>query len=198
MQAKIDELSKENSRLKDRNNSVDNKVSQEMLTKDVMCFGVPSLYADSADDLLDSFSRYFGINLDKEAFSRIQITKSSNPQTTMRMVFGDMSSKKKFMKAVDAMSRDATNKRHPIVLEDIFEELKSDPSPLCGKTIHFANSMTKTNQEILKLKKEIQPFFLRERDGHLYLKKDKRSREEEVHSVSQVRALVASYRGRQQ
>lgn len=190
MEVELVKLRGENVRLKD----LENKMAQEMLVKDVMCFGVPSNYHNKVDELLDSLNRYFDTNLSRATFSNIHIAQSNKPQTTMRMKFVDQYSKRNFMLAVDAMSRDEHNKRQPIVVEDIFEELKSNQSTICGRTINFTNSLTKANQNILRMKREIKPHFFRERDGHLFLKKDTRSREVEVHSVDQVRALVTSYR----
>jgi hypothetical protein len=190
---KINNLQAQIDGLKTQNNILSGRASQDQLKLDVMCFGLPSTYQDKADDVIDTFNRYFDLSLSRTSFTKILIAPSKNPQTSMRMSFIDMRDKQNFMSAVYMMSKESDNTLHPLMVEDIFEELKNPPNLLCGKTINFANSLTRANQEIIRMRKTIKPYILQERNGRIFIKKNKQSRSFEVHSTSQVREYVAEF-----
>lgn len=190
---KINDLQCQINALKLENNIMAEKSAQDKIKLDVMCFGLPTTYHDKRDEIIDSFNRSFGLNLTLADFTRIRTSATKAPQTSLRMSFIDIKSKNTFMKAVDTVSRGNDGKRHPLVVEDIFEELKHPPNILCGKTISFSNSLTKMNQQLIKMKKGVKPHILFERSGQIYIKKDKDSQPLEINTVSQVREYVAEF-----
>lgn len=173
---------------------LENKINQETLKLDVTSFGIPSQYHNKPDAILQAFNNAFNTNFSRESFKFINTVSKNTPQLTTKLRFLNYKDKIEFMRAVEDFARNSEGKRQPITVEDIFEEFKSPPNALCGKLITFTNALTYQNQQIIKLKKEVKPYILSERDGRLLLKKDARSRPIEVNSIEEVRENVAKFK----
>lgn len=169
--------------------SLKNIVEQEALKCDVICFGIPSSYHMKLNDIIDCINRSLSLNLDTSSFQFIRTSNNKKlAQCSMHMKFVDYTVKLKFMNTISEMSRDRDGKRHPLTVEDIFEELKDRNDPLCGKQIYFNNKLTKLNQEMLSLKRTITPkIILWEKDGRILMKRDEKSRVVEAKSIQHIR-----------
>jgi hypothetical protein len=172
--------------------ALNNKFEQERLKLDITAFGIPSLYHERPDEIIDSLNRTFALTLDRKSFRRIYtMNKNKKDQCTLKMKFMDMRDKARFMKAVEEFSVDDNKKWKAITVKDIFDECKSPSHPLSDKSITFVNSLTPTNQEIIKMKKNVGECIIRERDGVISIRKDKNSNPVEVNSVEEVKKFVA-------
>lgn len=173
----------------------DNSIAQNKLMNQATIIGIPATYHNKVEEILETLNRSLNTSLSRNSCSFVMTTLNPSKNTcTLKIRFLAHADKVKMMTAVNDFSRDTNGKWHPLVVEDIFEELKDSASPLCGKRLSFFNSLTQTNQQIIKMKSEAKPYILTERDGRITIKKEKRSRAYELNSVDATRELINKFR----
>lgn len=192
MQAQIDHIKSNESQV----DPLKNKIDQMRLQSNVTCTGIPSKYHNKQDDIIDTFNRTFNLALNRQSFKFIHtnVQKHDNSLCTLKMKFFDCKDKAQLMTAVNQLSRNAQDKWEPLVIEDVFEEVKDPPSALCGKRLSFFNTLTPANQQIIKMKHEVKPYILQERDGVISIKKTVKSATYEVNSKDDVREYVRKFK----
>lgn len=174
--------------------SVENKVNQEMLINEVVAIGIPANYHQKKDAIIDKLNHSLSLSLNRDSFRSIFTSLQADKQLcTLRMKFVDTRDKILLMKAVDKFSRNADGKWEPLVIEDMFDEIKESPNALCGRRLSFFNALTKANQDVIKMKKTVKPYILQERDGHMFIKKTDKGRKYEVHSTDDVKNIVRKF-----
>lgn len=169
---------------------LENKIAQMALARCITAFGIPSTYHNKRAELVDTLNRALDMRLSINSFRRINTFSPNADQCSAILEFTEASDKMKFMDAINALSRDHQGKWHPLTVEDIFEEVKNPPSNLCGRSITFMNTLTKLNQSMIRLKKEVQPVLLSQQDGVIYMRKDISSKRIEAKSVSHIKQFV--------
>lgn len=165
-----------------------NQLDQDILKCDVSAFGIPSKYADKHDDLITALNQSLDINLSSSSFKFLRFMNKKKQDTcNLFMRFNDFATKSTFMTAVNGLSKGPDGKRNPITVEDIFEEYK-DPNKLTGLEIHFSNSLTLHNRQIIKLKGTVRQAinFMWEQDGRILMKHNNNSKIEQALSVNHV------------
>jgi hypothetical protein len=194
MQSQIDSMKSQPS----ISHSVENKFNQEMLINEVVAVGIPGNYHQKRDAIIDKLNHSLNLSLNRESFRSIFTSLQADKRLcTLRMKFVDTRDKILLMKAVDKFSRNADGKWEPLVIEDMFEEIKETPNELCGRRLSFFNALTKANQDIIKMKKTVKPYILQERDGHMFIKKTDKGRKFEIHSTDDVKIVVRKFQNNQ-
>lgn len=195
MQTQINELKDSQNQMEGLNN----RIEQDELKQNITCTGIPAKYHNKVDELIDSLNRAFALSLDKKSFLSIFTIphKTNKKICTLKMKFRDMKDKFTLLDAVASHSRDVSGNWDPLLVEDLFEEFKNPLNELCGTRIGFFNALTNVNQSLLRMKHEVKPFLIQERDGRITMRRDKHNRRYQVNSVAEVRHLVHKLKNNQ-
>jgi hypothetical protein len=162
-----------------------NRFEQQALRNDVTIFGIPSTYHLKKDELIEVLNRALNLSFTINSFKFISTFNIKQSKCTARLSFLAYEDKYSLMKAAESLSKDSDGKRQPLTIEDIFEEFK-DVAPHAGQLIFFTNSLTKHTNNLLKLKSQVKPMMLYERDGKIMIKQNKEARAVEVWSKEEI------------
>lgn len=149
-----------------------NQLEQQLLSNDISAFGIPAKYAAKPEEMIFAFNNCLDLQLTKSSFKFIRFMNKKKLSTCNAFFrFSDSATKSTFMSAVADLAKGADGQRHPLTIEDIFEEYK-DPNELTGREIHFSNSLTLFNGQIIKLKSTVKQEinFMWEQDGRILMK----------------------------
>lgn len=165
-----------------------NKIEQNALERNVIGYGIPAVFAEKKDELVDKIGKKLQIPLDLSAFESIRAQNNKKEITcTFFFKFRELHTKTAFMSAIDKL-----RKKDVLIIEDIFPEYSTTNQ--AGKWIAFRNQITKGNQKILEAaKKRIEIKFAWERNGKIWLRRKEGERAIEALSIEHVNYTASSH-----
>jgi hypothetical protein len=166
-----------------------NKMEQQKRECDIIARGLPSIYANNLDGLVNVLNEKFNSSLSPNNVA-IEAYKPRPEKHTCTYFFKFKAKhhKSDFMKAVKNF-----RKNDLITLEDIFDNFKGTNH--AGFTIFFNNSLTKVNKELLdaaaKEKKAGKLAYVWEKDGRILMRKQEGDYPVEAITINQIHEFAS-------
>lgn len=167
-----------------------NKLEQKALDNNIIAFGIPSLYAEKKNELIEILNTKLDLLLTSESFESITAQNKKKENTcTYFLKVKSATTKTQIMQAIDKFRN-----KDVITVEDLFDNFKGTNQ--AGKLISFRNQITKSNQNILSVAKNAarskKLAFAWEKNGKIFIRKQEGERAVEAISINHVNYIANS------